>query len=82
LNYRKKFVVEPGSKLHLAKIDLSSSGKHKSHKTAIAEIAKEVERMDRLHTCSTPMQPSLSSLCCRPSMRPEKMGSLGTYLQG
>jgi PPK2 family polyphosphate:nucleotide phosphotransferase len=48
MNYRKKFVVEPGSKLHLAKIDPSFSGKHKSHKSAGAEIAKEVERMDRL----------------------------------
>jgi PPK2 family polyphosphate:nucleotide phosphotransferase len=48
MNYRKKFVVEPGSKLRLAKIDPSSSGEHKSHKTAIAETAKEVERMDRL----------------------------------
>lgn len=48
MNYRKKFVVEPGSQLHLGKIDPSASGGHKSHKTAITEIAKQVERMDRL----------------------------------
>lgn len=48
MNYRKKFIVEPGSEVRLAKIDPSYTGKHKSHKTAIPEIAKEVERMDRL----------------------------------
>jgi len=48
MNYHKKFIVEPGSKLRLAKIDPSYSGKHKSHKAAIAEIARDVERMDRL----------------------------------
>jgi len=48
MNYRKKFVVEPGAKVRLGKIDPSYSGKHKSHKKAIREIAKEVERMDRL----------------------------------
>ena len=48
MNYRRKFVIEPGSKLRLAKIDPSYSGKHKSHKAAMPEIAKEVERMDRL----------------------------------
>jgi PPK2 family polyphosphate:nucleotide phosphotransferase len=48
MNYREKFIVEPGSKLRLAKVDPSFSGKHKSHQTAVAEIAKQVERMDRL----------------------------------
>lgn len=48
MNYSKKFIVEPGSKVRLAKIDPSYSGKHETHKTAVAEIAKQVERMDRL----------------------------------
>jgi len=48
MNYGKKFIVEPGSKLRLGKIDSSYSGKHESHQTAIAETAKQVERMDRL----------------------------------
>jgi len=48
MNYRKKFIVDPGSKLHLAEIDPSYAGKHKSHKKATPEIAKEVERMDGL----------------------------------
>jgi len=48
MNYGKKFIVEPGSKVRLSKIDPAYAGKHESHQTAIAETAKEVERMDRL----------------------------------
>jgi len=48
MNYRKKFLVEPGSKVRLAKIDPSYSGKHGSHKKAIPEIEKQIARMDRL----------------------------------
>ena len=48
MDYGKKFIVEPGSKVRLGKIDPSYSGKHESHETAVAETAKEVARMDRL----------------------------------
>jgi PPK2 family polyphosphate:nucleotide phosphotransferase len=48
MNYGKKFIVEPGSKVRLGKIDAGYSGKHESHETAIKETAKEVERMGRL----------------------------------
>ncbi len=48
MNYRKQFIVEPGAKVRLAKIDPSAAGKHESDKTAIPQIAKEVGRMDRL----------------------------------
>lgn len=48
MNYRKKFIVEPGAKVRLAKIDPSYTDKHVSHHSATAEIAKEVARMDRL----------------------------------
>lgn len=48
MNYRKKFVVAPGAKLHLGKIDAAYSGKHDSHETAAEEIAKDVARMNRL----------------------------------
>jgi PPK2 family polyphosphate:nucleotide phosphotransferase len=48
MNYRKKFIVQPGSKVRLTKIDPSYTGKHESDKTAIPEIAKDVGRMDRL----------------------------------
>jgi PPK2 family polyphosphate:nucleotide phosphotransferase len=48
MDYRKKFVVEPGAKLRLAKIDPSHVDRRDSHKAATAEIAKEVERMAHL----------------------------------
>jgi len=48
LDYRKEFVVEPGSKLHLANIDPSYSGKHLSHENAAPEIRKHLDRMAKL----------------------------------
>lgn len=48
MDYRKEFVVEPGSKLHLANIDPSYSGKHLSHENAAPEIRKHLERMTKL----------------------------------
>jgi PPK2 family polyphosphate:nucleotide phosphotransferase len=48
MNSRKKFVIEPGSKVHLAEIDPSFTGKHASHKQALPEIAQLVARMDKL----------------------------------
>jgi PPK2 family polyphosphate:nucleotide phosphotransferase len=48
MDYRKKFVVEPGTKVRLAKIDPSYTGKHESHKKAMLEIDKHVQRMDAL----------------------------------
>lgn len=48
MDYRKKFVVEPGAKVRLSKIDPSYTGKHKSHEKALPEIQKNVGRMDKL----------------------------------
>jgi len=48
MDYRKKFIVEPDSKVRLSKIDPSYTGKHKSHDKALPEIQKNVERMDEL----------------------------------
>jgi len=48
MDYRKKFVVEPDSKVRLAKIDPSYCGKHESHATATPQIEKHVERMAKL----------------------------------
>jgi PPK2 family polyphosphate:nucleotide phosphotransferase len=48
MNYGKKFVVKHGSKVRLGKIDPSYAGKHASRETAVAETAKQVERIDRL----------------------------------
>jgi PPK2 family polyphosphate:nucleotide phosphotransferase len=48
VNYRKKLIVEPGEKVRLAKIDASYTGEHESHKKALPEIQRHVERMDKL----------------------------------
>ena len=48
MDYRKKFAVEPGTKVRLSKIDASYTGKHETHEKALVEIQKNVERMDKL----------------------------------
>jgi PPK2 family polyphosphate:nucleotide phosphotransferase len=48
MNYRKKFIVEPGSKVRLGKIDPAFSGHLESHEKAAEETAKQVDRMARL----------------------------------
>ncbi len=48
MDYRKKFVVKPGGKVRLDKIDPDYRGTHQSHEQAKPEIAKNVARMDRL----------------------------------
>ncbi|MDD1632246.1 MAG: polyphosphate kinase 2 family protein [Methylococcaceae bacterium] len=48
MSYRKKFIVEPGEKVHLDKIDPSYHGKHESHEKAMPEIQEHVARMDKL----------------------------------
>ena len=45
MNYRKRFLIEPGSKVRLGKIDPAFKDKHESHKMAVPEIQKHVERM-------------------------------------
>jgi PPK2 family polyphosphate:nucleotide phosphotransferase len=48
VDYRKKFVVEPGTKVHLSKIDPAFKNKHESQDTAAGEIQKHVERITKL----------------------------------
>ncbi len=48
MDYRQEFVVAPGSKVDLAKIDPSYTGRHGSREKAAPEIREQVERMDRL----------------------------------
>jgi PPK2 family polyphosphate:nucleotide phosphotransferase len=48
MNYRKKFRVEPGAKLRLAKIDPDVTGKHVSRQAAIDASARHIERISRL----------------------------------
>lgn len=48
MDYQKKFVVEPGAKVRLSKIDPSYIAKHQSHEKALPEIQNNVERMTKL----------------------------------
>jgi PPK2 family polyphosphate:nucleotide phosphotransferase len=48
MDYRKKFMVEPGTKVRLSKIDPSYTGNYATHDKAAPEIGKNVERMERL----------------------------------
>ena len=45
MDYRKKFVVEPGTRVRLVKIDPGFKDKHESHDSAKREIENRVERM-------------------------------------
>jgi len=48
VDYRKKFVVEPGTRVQLGKIDPGFKDKHESHDSAKREIENHVERMAKL----------------------------------
>jgi PPK2 family polyphosphate:nucleotide phosphotransferase len=48
MDYHKQFIVEPGGKVQLGKIDPAFSGPHGSHEDAMPHIAKFVARMDQL----------------------------------
>ncbi|MEZ5785748.1 MAG: polyphosphate kinase 2 family protein [Xanthobacteraceae bacterium] len=48
MDFGKAFVVKPGSRVHLAKIDPEFTGDITSHKKAAEAIQNEVARMDRL----------------------------------
>ena len=48
MDYRERFIVEPGRKVRLEKIDPSYTGKHKSHDKALLQIRKHLERMGKL----------------------------------
>ena len=48
MSYRSKFVVEPGAKVRLDRIDPSYTGKHRSEDDARAATADDLERLGRL----------------------------------
>jgi len=48
MSYRKRFIVEPGEKIHLNDMETSYHGKHLSHKQALPKIEEHVANMDRL----------------------------------
>jgi PPK2 family polyphosphate:nucleotide phosphotransferase len=48
MDYGKKFIVKPGAKVRLSKIDPSYKGKYESHEEAAPAIAKHLQRMEKL----------------------------------
>jgi PPK2 family polyphosphate:nucleotide phosphotransferase len=48
MNYRKKFMVESGAKVRLAKIDPDFAGKHMSRQAAAEATTRAIERIERL----------------------------------
>lgn len=48
MDYRKSFLVQPGRKVRLDRIDAAFTGRHQSHAQAKQEIARYVARMDKL----------------------------------
>jgi PPK2 family polyphosphate:nucleotide phosphotransferase len=48
VDYRKKFVVAPGTKVRLSKVDPSYIGKYDSHEKAVPEIQANIERLGKL----------------------------------
>ena len=47
-DYQKKLIVEPGSKIQLKHFDPGYQGKHESHKSALPEIEKNLQKMEEL----------------------------------
>jgi PPK2 family polyphosphate:nucleotide phosphotransferase len=48
MDYRKEFVVEPGTKVRLSKIDPSYKGKYETPEKAAGEIGRHLERLNTL----------------------------------
>jgi len=48
VDYGKKFIVEPGTKVRLSKVDPSYTGKHETHEKAVPEIQTNIERLGKL----------------------------------
>ncbi len=48
MDYRKKLIVEPGSKVRLKDIDPAFHGKHETHEAALADLEKHVARITHL----------------------------------
>ncbi len=48
MDYRKKLIVAPGSKVKLAEIDPAFHGKHETHEAALGELQEQVAKLTHL----------------------------------
>ena len=81
MNYRKRFVVEPGTKVRLGKIAPAFKDKHQSHDTAKAAIEKHVERSAKAqYLLYADGSRSFLVASCRHSMPAARTASCATFL--
>ena len=78
MDYAKRFMVEPGGKVRLSKIDPSYTGKHESREEAVPSIAKHLERMEKLQYLLYADGDNPFSWCCKRSTPPARTASCGT----
>jgi PPK2 family polyphosphate:nucleotide phosphotransferase len=48
MDYRKKLIVEPGSRIQLRDIDAAYHGRHETHEAALGELQEQVARLTHL----------------------------------
>jgi PPK2 family polyphosphate:nucleotide phosphotransferase len=48
MDYRKKLIVEPGSRIKLGDVDPAFHGRHETHEAALSDLEKEVQRLTHL----------------------------------
>jgi PPK2 family polyphosphate:nucleotide phosphotransferase len=48
MDYRKKLIVEPGSRIRLRSVDAAFHGKHETHEAALGELQEQVARLTHL----------------------------------
>jgi PPK2 family polyphosphate:nucleotide phosphotransferase len=48
MDYRKKLIVEPGSRIRLRTVDAAFRGKHETHEAALGDLQKQVARLTHL----------------------------------
>ena len=92
MDYRKKFVVEPGAKVRLAKIDASYTGKHETHEKALRRNRRNMSNeWTSCNTCFTRTAANPFSSYCRArrrrqgwhcSARVHRMNPQGTFVFG
>jgi hypothetical protein len=78
MDFRKKFVVEPGTKVKLSKIDAAYKGNDLTKEQALETAQKDCHRISKQQYFLYSEKNILFSLCCRPSTPPARTGPLTT----
>ena len=78
MDYRKRFAVEPGSRVKLKAIDPAFHGKHADEASAKADLAREVSRLTALQYRLYAEKKHACSSCSRASTPPARTAPSGT----